>query len=70
MLRQAGHWARRLEAEAGDDAAAQVRRGYALALSRAPDEAELSAAVALIRDRGLAQFCRMLFNTNEFVYVD
>jgi hypothetical protein len=70
MLRQAGHWARRLEAEAGPDAAAQVRRAYALALAREPDDAERAAAIALIRTHGLAQFCRMLFNTNEFVYVD
>jgi cytochrome c553 len=70
ILRQAGHWARRLEREAGGDAAAQVRRGYALAVCREPDDAELSAAVALVRARGLVQFCRMLFNTNEFMYLD
>ena len=70
MLRQAGHWAARLDREAGADPAAQVRRAYSLALARDPDDAELTAAVALIREHGLAQFCRMLFNTNEFLYVD
>ena len=70
MLRQAGHWARRLEQEAGGDPAAQVRRGFALALARQPDDAELAAAVAVVRQAGLAQFCRMLLNANEFVYVD
>jgi hypothetical protein len=70
MLRQAGHCARRLERDAGAEPAAQVRRGYALAVSREPDEAELAAAVAVVRSAGLAQFCRMLFNLNEFVYVD
>jgi hypothetical protein len=70
MLRQAGHWARRLEREAGGDPAAQVRRGFALALARQPDDAELAAAVAVVRQAGLAQFCRMLLNANEFVYVD
>jgi len=70
MLRQAGHWAARLEREAGADPAAQVRRAYALALAREPDGTEIDAAVGLVRTHGLAQFCRMLFNTNEFLYVD
>ena len=70
MLRQAGHWARRLEREAGGDPAAQVRRGFALALARQPDDAEVAAAVKLVERAGLVQFCRMLLNANEFVYVD
>jgi hypothetical protein len=70
MLRQAGHFAKRLEREAGADPAAQVRRGFALAFTREPDDAELTAAVALVQSQGLAQLCRMLFNANEFVSVD
>jgi mono/diheme cytochrome c family protein len=70
MLRQAGHWAARLEKEAGADPAQQVRRAYSLALVREPDETELAAAVALVKRAGLPQFCRMLFNANEFIYVD
>jgi hypothetical protein len=70
MLRQAGHWAKRLEREAGIDPVAQIRRAYTLALAREPDDAELAAAVALVQSAGLPQLCRMLFNTNEFVTVD
>jgi cytochrome c553 len=70
MLRQAGHWARRLEREAGSDPASQVRRAWALALARTPDDVELAAAVALVRSSSLVQLCRMLLNTNEFVFVD
>ena len=70
MLRQAGHWAKRLEKDAGTDPAAQVRRGFALALARQPMDAELAAAVTLVEKAGLVQFCRMLFNANEFVYID
>ena len=70
MLRQAGHWAERLDREAGEDIAAQVRRAYSLALLRQPDDAELAAAVALVKQAGLPQLCRMLFNANEFLYVD
>ncbi|MFM8803019.1 MAG: DUF1553 domain-containing protein, partial [Planctomycetia bacterium] len=69
-LRQAGHFAERLEREAGADPRAQIRRAYSLALAREPDEAEAAAAVAVVQSAGLVQFCRMLFNTNEYVYVD
>jgi hypothetical protein len=31
---------------------------------------ELAAAVTLVQSAGLVQFCRMLFNANEFIYVD
>ena len=70
MLRQAGHWAKRLAQEAGADPAAQVRRAWSLALAREPDDAELAAARELIGRAGLPQLCRMLLNTNEFVHVD
>jgi cytochrome c553 len=70
VLRQAALWATRLEKEAGAEPAAQVRRGFAIAFARDPDAAELTAAIALVRSQGLPQFCRMLFNTNEFVTVD
>ena len=33
-------------------------------------DAELAAAVGLVQRAGLPQFCRMLFNANEFVTVD
>jgi mono/diheme cytochrome c family protein len=70
MLRQAGHWAKRLAKDAGDDPAAQVRRGFALALARQPNDAELAAAVTLVDQAGLVQFCRMLLNANEYVTID
>jgi hypothetical protein len=41
---QAGHFAERLQREAGQDQAAQVRRAFELALSRPPQPAELQTA--------------------------
>jgi mono/diheme cytochrome c family protein len=70
MLRQAGHWAQRLEKDAGADPAAQVRRAFRLALAREPADAELAAAKTLVQSAGLVQFCRMLLNANEFVTID
>jgi hypothetical protein len=35
-----------------------------------PEADELAAAVKLVDTGGPQVFCRMLFNLNEFVYVD
>lgn len=70
VMLQARKLAARLRSEAGDDAAAQVGRLYQLALARPPEEFELSRATAYIRENpdGLADFCQLVFNLNEFVY--
>lgn len=65
---QAQEFARRIEREIGGETAAQVRRGFALALGRAPSGDEARDAVRLVRDLGLAEFCLALFNLNEFVF--
>ena len=69
MMQQATFFAQRLDAEAGREEAAQVRRAFALAFQRVPDDAELNAAEKLIREQGLPVFCRALLNANEFIYV-
>ncbi len=67
---QARKFAERLGRDAGPEAAAQVTRGFQLALGRPPDKDELAQSVAFVRgsERGLAEFCHVLFNLNEFVY--
>jgi hypothetical protein len=70
LLGQAEQFAKRLQNEAGNDAAAQVRRAFALAFQREPEERELALSLAVIREQGLAVFCRALFNSNEFAYLD
>jgi hypothetical protein len=89
LNRQAGYFAQRLAAEAGADRAARVQRAYQLALSRAADETELSAALAFVdRQQELIQgespdtaaavaerqawqaFCLVIYNLNEFIYID
>ena len=68
--RQAEHWAKRLETEAGSDPAAQIQRAFQLAFAREPAAAEATAAVDLIEAEGLVQCCRMLLSTNEFITID
>ena len=55
-----------------------VKRAYALALGRAPDETELRESVAFLeemskqanRAQALADFCQAVMGLNEFVYVE
>ena len=70
MLRQARHFATRVEREAGLDIGAQTTRAFQLAFVRLPSVAEASAAFGLVRSEGLIALCRMLINANEFVYLD
>jgi Protein of unknown function (DUF1553)/Protein of unknown function (DUF1549) len=51
------------------DPAAQVRRAFDVAFLREPDDAELAAAAALVKEHGLPAFCRALLNANELIYV-
>jgi hypothetical protein len=66
----AERFAERLKREAEGDAAAQVRRAFALAFSRQPSADEAEYAQKFVADRGLAQFCIVLLNASEFLYVD
>lgn len=63
--------ARALEARIQREAPAHpVDRAFALVLQRGPSEAERRIADRLLADRGLVEFCRVMINLNEFVYVD
>jgi uncharacterized small protein (DUF1192 family) len=70
MEHAAQKFAERLKREAGDDAAAQVRRAYLLAFSRPAAEDEVQFGTKFIAERGLAEFCLVIFNASEFLYVD
>jgi len=47
-----------------------ITTAYWLAFSRPPTDAEQTRLTAFIKEYGLANFARLLFNLNEFVYVD
>ena len=72
---EAPHFANRVQAQAGDRVEDQVRCAFELALGRSPEKSELSQLSRLVsesenRRSGLVGLCRVIFNTNEFVYVD
>ncbi len=79
VLRQARFFAERIAAEAGPDLAAQVARGYLIALGREPegDERHLNLDF-LARQRqfhqgdslaALTDLAHVLLNLNEFIYI-
>ncbi len=69
MLDQAGAFARRVSTRA-DTAESQADTAFRLALGRHPSPSELNALAAHSRKHGLAATCRLLFNLNEFLFVD
>jgi len=78
---QAGHFAHRVRQEAGDQSL-RNQLGYAmrLALQRAPNEQDLQDAEQLIEkyrtkhslseEEAFRQYCLLVLNLNEFVYLD
>jgi len=67
MLRQADRFAARVKAEAPHDPATLAAR---LAWQREPDLAEQLFLRNHASEHGLAAVCRVLLNSNEFLYVD
>jgi hypothetical protein len=69
MVRQAQHFAARVRAEAGKDPEAQVRRAVLLALGRPATAREVKLLARYAARHGLANACRVILNTNEFMFV-
>jgi hypothetical protein len=69
MVRQASHFAARLEKTEGGRSA-QVEAAYRLALGRLPSANEKAALATYAGKHSLPQMCRVLLNTNEFIFVD
>jgi hypothetical protein len=69
VLRQAEYFARRVE-RGSDTVEGQVEAAYRLALGRPPRADERAALAGYARKHGMANACRVLFNANEFVFID
>jgi mono/diheme cytochrome c family protein len=61
--------AKRLEAET-KDTNQRITRAYRLTLGRKPTSTELAMSQEFLADSPLSEFCRALFNLNDFVYVE
>ena len=60
--------AERIHREAGADREVQIERAFAIVLNRPPTREEAARFAAFAG--GLASICRVLFNSNEFLYVE
>jgi hypothetical protein len=69
VLRQAEHFAARLERDA-DSTPARVQLAMRLAVGREANWMELADFMRYADEHGLANFCRLVLNLNEFVFVD
>jgi hypothetical protein len=69
-LRMADHLAERLEKERPGDPDQQVARAFELTCGRPASADEQTASAVFVREHGLAAFCRVLLNTNAFLYVN
>ena len=67
VLRMADRFAERLPK---GDTAKQISVAYELAYGRRPSDDELRRVQPIVERYGLAVFCRAIFNSNEFMYVD
>jgi hypothetical protein len=71
QLSMARHFAARLESELpDDDMSARAARGFERVTGRSPDADELQRLTNYANRHGLPALCRLLFNLNEFVFVE
>jgi hypothetical protein len=69
VIRECEHFAARLQRErtSFED---QISRAYELALNRGATAVERAKLIAHARKHGLASACRVILNSNEFMFVD
>ncbi len=69
MLSMSKHFAAKLE-QADGSLADKISRAYYEAIGHPPDASDLAGLAGYAHEFGLANFCRVLFNLNEFAFVD
>jgi hypothetical protein len=69
VIHHSERFAQRLELS-GKTTSERVRLACEFTLNRAPTEAELKEFQTYVGQHGLANFCRLLFNSNEFMFVN
>jgi hypothetical protein len=69
VLVMAQDFASRLKAQSGD-LSQQIEIAFRDSLSRPPNPEEKSALIDFAQKDGLANTCRLIFNLNEFVFID
>jgi hypothetical protein len=70
VIRQSERLAERVKSEAGDNLDAQIARLFELTLLRPPRPAEAASVRTYLDKHGLSNACRLLLNSNEFMFVN
>lgn len=65
----AADFAARVRRDAGDDPTVRVQRAWQLSFGRNPEPDELQDAVSVVREHGLETLGRVIFNSNEFLFL-
>ncbi len=65
----ADHWASLIKVNVGSDIRLQVEQAFKTAYGRDPDAEESSDAMGFVESLELAAFCRVIFNSNEFLMI-
>jgi mono/diheme cytochrome c family protein len=68
-LEAAQAFATRIRQHSNDEVQAQIDCAFQFALGRHVSETELQELEPLVRQHGVAELCRALFNCNEFLYL-
>ena len=68
--RQANYLAESLQRQFPSDLERQITHAYLRTLSRPPSEKEMATLTPFVKEHGLSKFGRILFNLNEFVFVN
>ncbi|MBI3849661.1 MAG: DUF1553 domain-containing protein [Verrucomicrobia bacterium] len=69
VLKQCEHFAERINSMSPDPSK-QIEAAYQLALNRSPRPDESKLLIAYAKKFGLPNLCRVIFNSNEFLFVD
>ncbi|MBI2480212.1 MAG: DUF1553 domain-containing protein [Planctomycetia bacterium] len=69
VVERAEKFANRVRAAAAGDMDREVAVAFELAVGRQPMEIERRASLDVVNNQGLATLCRVLFNSNEFLFI-
>ncbi len=69
VIRMSEQMAKRLEGEKDDDQK-RIAHAFELAFGRSATPQDLNLGLGFVKKNGLAAFCRVLFNANEFLYLN
>ncbi len=70
ILRMSQHMSERLEKELPADQTKQIERAFLLTTGHPPTQEEQRRSEAFVKQAGMPAFCRVLLNSNGFLYVD